>query len=304
VVNATSTHYELDKPYYYPGDGGRLLLVTKNDDPEDLYIFQAEMNITGIGTFTWNGTGLPEATNLPPTVHAYLLRSGQTANIEILFRIPADARPGEYEYTWSITSSHSPFAGSPIIHSDRLRVIAAGEKPPSESQFNPLLLVFIAPLILLAVYPMARRRGKKTAKPPAASGGTVSTCRKCGRDLSQFPDDITNCPYCGKDISIQEVTPIEVKGMKAEFPEGTERIRRYAKRVALLGLLMAVASFVLGPFLGGLMGSEQTYMFPMLHEYQNDIGNGVIVGILIAIASVLLRAVAGTFKRRGGEELG
>jgi DNA-directed RNA polymerase subunit RPC12/RpoP len=76
------------------------------------------------------------------------------------------------------------------------------------------------------------------------------TCLGCGRDLSQLPTDIRDCPYCGRAVSIL--------GAKAEaIPEVTEpptnvrRIRRYTRTTALLGLLIAVASLIIGPFLGG-----------------------------------------------------
>ena len=53
------------------------------------------------------------------------------------------------------------------------------------------------------------------------------------------------------------------------------------------------------PFLGGLMGPEHTYMFPVLHAYQEAIGNWILIGILLAVISAIVRAVAGKFKRKG-----
>jgi len=387
TVRAVSTHYELDKSYYHPGDDGKLLLVTKNDDTEDLYVFGAQMNITGIGTFAWNGTGLPEAANLPPDVHGYLLRSGQTVNIEIPFKIPVDARPGEYEYTWAITSSHAPFPASPATFSDTLTVVAIGEEPPPTQppQLGLLFAVAIAALALLVTYPLVRWKSKKAAsvagvgilallasgillcgcglgflfplllsliltphflipmilstaigavlaqrkgraekrvgKAKAAPvpfhcpccdrdlstlprdiavcpycGGKLDQriCAGCGKDLSAFPVDIKACPYCGKAVSASEVeaAPARTRPVKVELPESVRRIRTYTKGAALLGLLIAIASFIIGPLLGGfLTGPEPNaaYMFPILHEYQNTLWYGVFAGILTAVASGVIR---------------
>jgi hypothetical protein len=76
-----------------------------------------------------------------------------------------------------------------------------------------------------------------------------------------------------------------------------QRIRRYAKIAALLGLLIALISLILGPFLGGLKGSEHTYVSPILHEHADEVGYGVVVGILIAVFSAIARTVAGSLAR-------
>jgi len=162
TVNALSTHYELNERYYYPGDAGKLTLVTRNDELGDLYVFQAYMDIAGIGRFEWDATGLEKATSLPPDIDAYLLRKGETINIEIPFRIPVDAKPGEYRYTWAIVAHPSPIGHQEYSKSDSLRVIATGESPPSQSQF-PLPLVLIAiPILLLAVVVSKWKKKKET----------------------------------------------------------------------------------------------------------------------------------------------
>jgi len=130
--------------------------------------------------------------------------------------------------------------------------------------------------------------------PYCGKGLAHRTCSGCGRDLSQFPTDIRNCPYCGKAVTIREVEAMPVKPVEVKLPESVQRIRRHTKNVALLGLLIAVLSFILGPFLGGLKGPEHTYVSPILHEYRNEIGNGAIVGILIAIFSSIVRVIAGS----------
>jgi len=388
TASAIGVHYELDKPYYHPGDTGKLLLSSQNDGYSDEAIFGAEMNITGIGVFKWNMTGIPKELKIefgPNRTLGYLWKKGESLNIEIFFTIPADAQPGEYMYTWAIFWHKETMA---FTKTDTLRVYAVGEAPPPQP-LNPFLLVLIAIPVLLVAYPLVRRKSRKLAKvigigvialiplgfvfggflfiflifnfitgfypllillifaivaasiiirrrggkrgvkaqkprkPPVCShcGRDLSTlpkditvcpycgeklpqqtCLACGRDLSQLPADIKNCPYCGKAVSIQvEAIPVKVKPAKVELSPEVQRVRRYAKMVALFGLVVAVASFIFGPLLGGfLTGPEPNapYMFPVLHEYQGTLGSVALVGIIIAIASALVRGFYGAFKRR------
>jgi len=194
--------------------------------------------------------------------------------------------------------------------------------------FYPLLIILILAIVAASI--IIRRRGRrqrveaqKPQKQPACPqcGKDLSTlprditicpycgeklpqrtCLGCGRDLSQLPADIKNCPYCGKAVS---TLSIEVKpAVKVEVPEGIKRIRRYAKMAALFGLVVAVASFIFGPLLGGFLAGPEPnapYMFPVLHEYQGTLGSVTLVGILIAVASALVRAFSGAFKRKGGD---
>jgi len=388
MVSAIGVHYELNKPYYHLGDTGKLLLVCQNDGYGDDAIFGAEMNITDIGVFKWNMTGIPEDRKIefgPNRTLAYLWKKGESLNIEIFFTIPADARLGEYMYTWAILWHTYKMA---FTKTDALRVYAVGEEPPPQSQMpSPFLLLLIALPVLLVAYPLVRWKSRKLAKvvgigvialialgivfggflfiflifnfittfypllillilaivaasiiirrrggkrgvkaqkpekPPVCSrcGRDLSTlpkditicpycgeklpqrtCLGCGRDLSQLPANIKNCPYCGKAVSIQvEAIPVKVKPVKVEFPAGIKRIRRYAKMMALFGILIAVSSFILGPLLGGFMtGPEPNapYMFPVLHENTPALWNGVYVGALLAIASAIVRTIADAFK--------
>jgi len=177
---------------------------------------------------------------------------------------------------------------------------AVGESPPSQSQFPlPLVLISLLILVIVAASIIIRRRsGKRGVK--AQKPQKPHVCSHCGRDLSTLPRDITICPYCGREVS----TPsIEAKpAVKVELPAEIKRIRRYAKMAALLGLAVAVASFIFGPLLGGfLTGPEPNapYMFPVLHECQGTLGSVSLVGILIAGASALVRVFSDAFKRRG-----
>jgi hypothetical protein len=183
--------------------------------------------------------------------------------------------------------------------------------------------LLLIPVLILALVVILRRRGKrkKAQKPTFAPtpfacpycdrdlstllkdiivcpycGNSLPqrTCSSCGRDLSQFPTDIKNCPYCGKAVSTleAEVTLFKIKPAKDEHPESTQRIRRYTKIAAVFGLLISVASLIIGPLLGGFLagpGPNAPHMFPILQEYQSTLWNGVLAGILIAIISVAVR---------------
>lgn len=150
-VNALGVHYELDKSYYCPGDSGKLILVVRSEILDsDRLVFQAFMEIEGIGKFEWDTTGFAEAPNLPPDVHAYPLAKGQTVEYIIPFKIPSDAKPGDYRYTWTIVMGPTPFGGDPFSRSDTLRILAVGEVPPPPSANFPWLLIAIPILILIA----------------------------------------------------------------------------------------------------------------------------------------------------------
>ena len=65
----------------------------------------------------------------------------------------------------------------------------------------PVIGIFlgILPILLgvfLLVWGLASRSEKKKEiyRP-------IRICPKCGRDLSQFPDDIKRCPYCGNELT-------------------------------------------------------------------------------------------------------
>ncbi len=159
TVSALSIHYELDKPYYIPGDTGKLLLVCNNDGPGDTVISQVEMSIAGIGVFQSNMSGLPLSSNLPPGVRGYMLKARQTVNIETYFETPADTKPGEYRYTWTLET----FPGNPFARTDTLKVYAVGEEPqPEQNLFStPLLIAFP---ILVVAYLLVRRRDRRVAR--------------------------------------------------------------------------------------------------------------------------------------------
>lgn len=166
-ANAVSIHYELDKSYYYPGDSGELILAV--DRGSSVCVYQAFMEIKGIGKFEWETTGFTEVPNLPPGVHAYLLTKGQT--IKIPFKIPSDTKPGIYGYAWTIVEGPGENPGpegSPRSGSDTLKVLAVGEAPPSSSPSSSfpclliaILLVAIPILIILIIFILIKKIVKK-----------------------------------------------------------------------------------------------------------------------------------------------
>jgi hypothetical protein len=172
----------------------------------------------------------------------------------------------------------APFGQGPPAGNLMIRAVVEQSAPASTTsiQQQPQPSQFPAPLLLIAI-------------PFLALAAVILRRRKKRGGESQV-----------------SIPSIEAKpAVKAELPANVQRIRKCAKRVALLGLLIALVSFILGPFLGGSMGSEHTYIFSVLHEYQNVIGNGVLVGISIAIASTIVRTIAGSLVRsqivEGGE---
>lgn len=92
--------------------------------------------------------------------------------------------------------------------------------------------------------------------------------------------------------------------VKVELPPEARRIKRHIRILIRLGLLVAIASLVLGPFLGGLKDPAHAYMFPVLHEYQNTLGNGVPLGILLVIYSKIISAIASATKFEKREFVG
>lgn len=148
---------------------------------------------------------------------------------------------------------------------------------PAEStpyKIGQLLCFLVTPIFLIAgifVFEAARRAEKKE-KPIAAPQAPVSSgetsfraCSQCGRDLPQLPAEIVNCPYCGRPVS---APPKPESGKPEEALLVTGKLRRCVKITALLGLIIAIASFPLAIAL-----SSSTLL------------NGILVGICIMIAS-------------------
>ena len=165
-VAAFSVHYELDKDYYHPGDSGLLLLVSSNDGPSDVLIFGAYMNVSGVGNFEWILSGLAQVTNLPPGVHAYQLAIGQMVKIQIPFTTPADTKPGNYPYSWTIIYSGGSPYGEPMSNSGMLSVIVPGQTPPAPVAGElPLSFITVVGLVVvvlgLLVGAVRRRVGGK-----------------------------------------------------------------------------------------------------------------------------------------------
>jgi hypothetical protein len=75
---------------------------------------------------------------------------------------------------------------------------------------------------------------------------------------------------------------------------------------ALFGMLIAVSSFIIDPLLERFVtGPEPNapYMFPALHDSQLALWNGVYAGVLLAIASAIVRAMPVHSREKGSESL-
>jgi hypothetical protein len=121
-VGAIGIHYELDRPYYHPGDEGKLSFTSD----EDVMIFGVEMSIHGIGVFKFDMTSIPKDRKIewgPNNTLAFAWKKGETLRIE--FKIPPDTKPSEYAYTWKILWPHE----MELAKTDTLRVYAVGGDP-------------------------------------------------------------------------------------------------------------------------------------------------------------------------------
>lgn len=76
-----------------------------------------------------------------------------------------------------------------------------------------------------------------------------SICSNCNRNLSQFPADIANCPYCGHELE-EKTTP----GMERMMQPSTAAS---AKKIRVSILVGQIALTALGTFL--LWGSIEVY---------------------------------------------
>jgi ribosomal protein L32 len=190
--------------------------------------------------------------------------------------------------------------------------------------FGPLgIIVAIVPIVAVILRRREKKIGRMKIEKPRSSPSTCPhcgrdlstlpkdlticpycgealpqrTCLGCGRDLSQFPADIKNCPYRGKAVSIPSVRA-ESAPEVTELPANVQRIRRYAKMVALFGLTVAISFFIL-IFLAGLgSGRPDLPVFPVWRAYAEKIGatlwSAVLLGVLLAIFGRIIQTNAGT----------
>ena len=163
-VSAAGAYYKFDKDYYHPGDIGYLLVNVSNNRPEYVTIKQAELNITGIGSFAWD----PSTTNASmlhsasiveglvrydPNTNSWL--SGPVCRIEkdgsadfvIYFKIPENVTMGSYPYSF-----HMPIEMDiPVDVQGAIAVYPQGEAPPPDVVGAALSYLFVVGLLLLLV---------------------------------------------------------------------------------------------------------------------------------------------------------
>ncbi|MBM5805724.1 MAG: hypothetical protein FJZ49_06670 [Candidatus Verstraetearchaeota archaeon] len=162
-VTAFSCHYEFDKDYYHPGDVGYFLAEVNNNQPDYVTIAQATLNITGIGVFTWDSSTInasnlhsasltnvplfaPNGTYLGDVVGCRIERGG-SATFHVYFKIPEDAKKGDYPYTFNMPI----MIDLPVEISGSIAVYPQGEVPPPDVVGEALSLLGTAGLLLLLV---------------------------------------------------------------------------------------------------------------------------------------------------------
>jgi len=178
-VKAASCHYEFDKDYYHPGDAGYFLAEVGNNQPDYVEIAQATLNITGIGVFAWNSSTInasdlhsasltnvwiyaPNGTSLREVIGCRIERSG-SATFHIYFKIPDDAKKGDYSYTFNMPI----MTDIPVEISGSMAVYPQGEVPPPDVVGDILSFLgmggLVLVLVLLPVYLVLRWKKKARA---------------------------------------------------------------------------------------------------------------------------------------------
>jgi hypothetical protein len=159
-VAAAGSHYELDKPYYHPGDTAVFLVEVSNNQPTYVDIAQATLNITDIGVFTWNSstvnssdlhsaslTEMPlydAAGNVYEHVIGCRIEKGGSAVLHIYFNIPENAPRNDYSYSF-----YMPIVTDiPVQIYGVVSVYPLGESP----QPDPTSAFFLVGLLLILVF--------------------------------------------------------------------------------------------------------------------------------------------------------
>lgn len=175
-VAAAGCHYELDKPYYHPGDTAYFLAEVSNNQPTYVDIKQATLNITGIGVFTWdsstvNSSDLHSASliemplfdasgNVYEHVVGCRIEKGGSAVFHIYFTIPADAPRTDYSYSF-----YMPIVTDiPVQIYGVISVYPQGESPPPDSSSTFFLVGLLLILVFSLTYLILRWKKAKASK--------------------------------------------------------------------------------------------------------------------------------------------
>lgn len=159
-VAAAGCHYELDKPYYHPGDTAYFLADVSNNQPTYVDIAQATLNITGIGVFKWdsstvNSSDLHSASltemplfdvtgNVYEHVVGCRIEKGGSAVFHIYFNIPQNAQRMDYSYNFYMPIE----TDIPVQVYGIISVYPSGESP----QPDPSGAFFLVGLFLILVF--------------------------------------------------------------------------------------------------------------------------------------------------------
>jgi len=316
VSNAMGVHYEFDKKAYNPGDSGRLLLIINNEEDEAVNIYGANLNITNIGTFGTRGLNLScpvWSTTVYPGGHACLLLRGTPLDVTIVFKIPVDTQPRKYAYTWSVEEGRGQ-GGSVLwpTGSDTLWVVRPGEtpKPIERSQADQLnenlqLLSLIGIPLLAIAYPLVKWKSKLAARFVVVG---IAILIVLGKDpLGPFIFiPIAALAFLAAIYKIagwllHRRKPPSPAGV-TELSAGAKRVRRFAKWVAVLGLL-AAAGFIAAAFYAAAQTGAMISPVPNtpLYGYLSAVWVGYDDCIFIIVVALSVYYVAGGVKATGAK---
>jgi hypothetical protein len=166
----------LDKPYYHPGDTGYFLADVSNNQPVSVDIAQATLNITGIGSFSWDSSTVNESdlhsaslTEMPlfdatSNVYGHVvgcrIEKGGSAVFHIYFNIPEDAPKGDYRYDF-----YMPIVTDiPVQISGVINVYPQGESPPPDLSSAFFLVGSLLILVFSLTYLILRWKKAKASK--------------------------------------------------------------------------------------------------------------------------------------------
>jgi len=175
-VTAAGCHYELDKPYYHPGDTGYFLADVSNNQPTYVDIAQATLNITGIGVFTWNSSTVnlsdlhsasliemplfDASGNVYEQVVGCRIQEGGNAVFRISFKIPENLTAQDYSYSF-----YMPIVTDiPVQVYGVVSVFPQGESPPPDSSGSFFLGGLFLILVFSPTYLILRWKKAKAAK--------------------------------------------------------------------------------------------------------------------------------------------
>jgi uncharacterized membrane protein YhaH (DUF805 family) len=175
-ASAAGAHYELDKPYYHPGDTGCYIVEVSNNQPGAVDITSATFNITGIGSFSWNAStvnasdlnhaSIMELPLFDSTGNSYAhvngcrIDVGGSAVFRVYFQIPMDAQRGDYRYDFYMPI----MMDIPVQITGLINVYPQGEEPKPDVFSGVFLIGLLLTLMFLSAYLILRWRNSGAKK--------------------------------------------------------------------------------------------------------------------------------------------